>query len=301
MTELGRYLLTLPDGTFAAWLIIALAGGGAGMFLFLRGILSARTIGDVATSRVRSAPQGYVELIGTGRNLPGPPIVSPLSGVHCLWYSYQIDERQSFGDASDRRWKMVERGTSDGLFSLEDDTGTCIVDPHGARVVPHIKRRWYGDSRHATAGKWAIGGRYRFRELRLEKDWPLYAIGNFSTLGTLLPDESADAAALLRELKRDPERMKAFDRNADGNVDEHEWEVARYWAKREARRQAIEEAPPEVQNLLSRGESGRSYILSGRSEKELIRQYRWEAILGLLLLMAGTPAAVWMLILRFVT
>lgn len=232
----------------------ALAVGGSGLYGFLRSVLRTRVISDVPTSRIRSAPQGYVELIGSGRALQGPGIVSPLSGQRCLWYRYQIEEGQSYGNSGGHGWKTIERATSDGLFSIEDGTGICIIDPEGAQVIAHVDRRWHSNSRVPLTGLDVFTrGRYRFREQRLEENSPLYAIGEFHTLGSPIPDNNADRAALLRALKRDPQRMKAYDRNADGQIDKREWELARYWAKREVQRRAVKEAPPEAHNLLSRG------------------------------------------------
>jgi hypothetical protein len=297
-----QYWNVLPDNTFWTWCALALATGGGGLYWFLRSVLRARVISDVPTSRIRSAPQGYVELIGTGRALQGPPIVSPLSGQRCLWYSYQIEERESYGNSGERGWKTIERATSDGLFSIEDGTGICIIDPEGAQVIPHVDRRWHGNSREPLTGLHVFSrGRYRFREQRLEQDWPLYAIGEFHTLGIPIPDNGAESAALLRDLKRNPQRMKAFDRNADGQIDEQEWELARYWAKREVQRRAVEEPPPEAHSLLSRGNGAYAYILSGKSEEELVRGYRWHALAGLVALLAGLPMAIWMLLARFAT
>lgn len=293
------YWQQLPDTDFWTWCLGAAAAGVAGVFLFLRSVVRARTISDVPTSRIRSAPQGYVELIGTGRNLQGPPIVSPLSGQSCLWFSYRIEERQSYGNSGERGWKTIERVSSDGIFSIEDGTGTCIIDPEGAQVIPHVDRRWYGNSANANNGKWMFNARYRFREQRLESDWPLYAIGSFRTLGIPVPDSANEVASLLRELKRDPKRMQAFDRNRDGQVDENEWSLARHWAKREVERRTVEETPPEAHSLMSRGNGQRPYILSGKSEDELINQYRRQSIAGLALLLAGLPFAIWILLARF--
>ncbi len=294
-----QYWRSVPDNTFWVWFFIALVAGVGGLYVFLRSVLRARMISDVPTSRIRSAPQGYVELIGTARALQGPPIVSPLSGQHCLWYSYQIEERKSYGNSGERGWKTIERVTSDALFSIEDGTGMCIVDPEGSQVIPHVDKRWYGNSREPLTGLHIRRGRYRFREQRLEQDWPLYAIGEFRTLGIPIPDSDSEVSVLLRDLKRDPQRLKAFDRDGDGQVDEREWQLARYWARREVKRRAIEDAPPEAHSVLSRGGGRRAYILSGKSEEELVRRYRLHGLAGLAALLAGLPMAIWMLLARF--
>lgn len=294
-----EYWRGLPVSTFWIWCLGATVLGFGGLYLFRRSLIRARTIEDVPTSRIRSASQGYNELIGTGRNMPGPQIVSPLSGQPCLWYRYQIDERTFYGNSGERGWKTIERSTSDGLFLIEDGTGECIVDPEGAQVIPHFDRRWYGDSMSARNGGWTFTAQYRFREQRIEKGYPLYVIGDFRTLGSPSCDMQDNIADVLRELKKDPQRMHAFDRNRDGSVDQNEWELARRWAERESRRRALKESPTEARNVLSRGDGQRAYILSGKSESELVARYRAQGLAGLTMLLGGIPTAVWMLLARF--
>ena len=50
------------------------------------GLRRTRHIEDVPTARVRSAHQGYVELIGTAHTMNGEPIIAPLSNTSCCWY-----------------------------------------------------------------------------------------------------------------------------------------------------------------------------------------------------------------------
>ena len=49
-----------------------------------RAIRRARLIEDVPTSKIRSAVQGYVELIGHAEAMEGPAIVAPLSQLPCV-------------------------------------------------------------------------------------------------------------------------------------------------------------------------------------------------------------------------
>ena len=53
----------------------------------------ARLIENVPTAKIRSASQGYVELIGTTKLMDGPPIISPVSGTRCVWFRYTIEEQ----------------------------------------------------------------------------------------------------------------------------------------------------------------------------------------------------------------
>ena len=52
----------------------------------------ARAVADTPTSRIASAAQGYVELIGIGKPLGGQPVISPANHLPCLWYRYRIEQ-----------------------------------------------------------------------------------------------------------------------------------------------------------------------------------------------------------------
>ncbi|MEJ2115410.1 MAG: hypothetical protein P8X88_05040, partial [Gammaproteobacteria bacterium] len=62
------------------------------LFAALRSFHRARLIEDMPTSKIRSCPQGYVELCGTAKLMDGPDIHAPLSGQPCVWYSFSVEE-----------------------------------------------------------------------------------------------------------------------------------------------------------------------------------------------------------------
>ena len=145
-----------------------------------------RIIQDTPTSKIRSAAQGYVELIGEGRLAEGEIIEAPLTGKTCLWYSYQIQEKRHTGKHS--KWVTIEKGVSDSMFLILDETGEAVIDPDGAKVTARHSDTWYGSNRHpgkgVPVGKPILGiGRYRYIENRLHAAEPLYAIGLFNTTG----------------------------------------------------------------------------------------------------------------------
>ncbi len=139
-----NWIIYTPPQDFWFWAVALLVGGaltGIGIFYFVR---RARLIEDTPTSKVRSAAQGYLELHGTGRNMEGEPLVAPLTGTPCTWYSYKIERKVLAGKGS--RWRTVKSETSTSPFLLVDETGHCIVNPRGAEVVPATRQVWHGDS-----------------------------------------------------------------------------------------------------------------------------------------------------------
>ena len=306
-------MILLPVNTEARlefWLFVAgLAAAAAYSFWYgFKAWGKNRTIIDTPTARVRSAAQGYVELTGWGCMPPQPPITGPLTGIPCTWWSYKIEERE--GSVRSRSWIEIDSGTSETPFLLDDGTGQCLIDPRGAEVVPHTRDVWYGPEAwprmRIPPGKGILGrladsllsgGRYRYIERRLHPREPLYAIGEFRSLGGVSPEDADDAiTALLHDWKRDQATLIArFDANRDGVIDADEWERVRAAARQEvlAKRSARPELPGT--HVLAEPADGRAYLLAAYDEESLARRFRRQALLSIGFFVAASAALAWML------
>jgi hypothetical protein len=285
-------------------LLVAVAAAGAwGFARSFRWWRWARLIEDTATSRVRSAAQGYVELVGTGRRMSGAPVVAPLSKLHCTWWSYAI-ARRTRDERGRARWKVVSRRVSDGLFCLEDRTGRCIVDPEGAEVLPSATDTWYGDTPLPVAGPpvergfRGFGRDYRYREWRMHDGDPLYAIGWFRTESNLQPGAvDEEVAALLRHWKRDPATLlQRFDTDGDGTLTLPEWERARNAAHEQVLAERATHAALPGIHVLERPRDGRPFLLAAGDAEALARRYRLQATAGLAAFVAALAGLAWLLV-----
>lgn len=234
-------------------------------------------LADTPIARIRSAPQGYVELYGRAQLMEGPPVLAPLSHLPCVWYYYEIEERSSNG-----RWWPVDSGESDSLFLLDDGTGRCVINPDGAHFVKTRRDVWYAsESGVRSHALWGIGAAYRHIEQRIMPGEELHAIGGFQTVGGLreAPDTHREVAELLERWKRDPQRMNLFDRRRNGRIDPDEWEAARRAAEKQVRRKQVQQAlEPEVHLLADTGDPARPFIIAAfREEGRLIRYFQWRA------------------------
>lgn len=300
-----------PDSVLAIVALIALYA----LYQGFAGLIRARRIEDVPTARVRSAHQGYVELVGTAHSLDGEPIVAPLSNTLCCWYSYRVE--RSHGN----NWRAVDSGTSDGIFTLRDPTGECIIDPEGAEVTTRHRRRWSGDggfadghgvhARLAPLGGTAdvvvkLGGKvfgamgsgsYRYTERVILDGDPLYAIGQFHSLGNADRGVSIKdlTGAILRDWKRRPDTLLArFDTDRDGVLDVGEWDGARAVAEREAVQQVGHQQQCSL-HTLRRPTDRRHFLLSNLEEFGLLRRYRWRMWYGLVGFILLSTLCAWML------
>lgn len=281
-------------------LALAVLGSFYGIFHFHRRYY---LLEDTPTSKIRSAAQGYVELDGIGYLLKGTPIVSPLSGIACTWYSYKVEEKSGFEATSSERWKTIISKTSDGLFLLQDDTGDCIVDPEGADVTPAITETWFGPTpMWNPRTRRARSGNFRYTEKRMHAGDPLYAIGQFRTVGSAqeLPDTKEEVRQLLAGWKRDQAGLHArFDSNRDGMISLEEWKTARKAAQQEVMRDQAQRFHQASQHLLGKPDDPkRAFILSVLPQGMLVRRYKRYAMLCLLGFLLAGSTLTWLLTTR---
>jgi hypothetical protein len=239
---------------------VALVGAAIAWFLSNR---RWHLIHDTPTARVRSAAQGYVELVGVAALSPGQAPLAFNGLPPCVWFQVIISDA---GDGTERAttWTRV----SDETFVLRDDTGDCVIDPDHAEVhMAHVRR-------------WRMGTR-RYQARFLMQGDTLYAIGALETLrpadGGL--DRRADVAHLLRQWKRDPRSLhREYDHNRDGQLDPEEWQQAVVDAERivDAQHKDLQ-GHPAVHVMRAPGDR-LPYVISNRDPEALaarFRQWSW--------------------------
>jgi len=290
-----------PGQVFTLILAAALCVGGA--WICIGRWSRARHLLDTPTSRIRSAAQGYVELVGVLRELMVPQPMAPLTGERCLWWRYRIEEYRSNGKRSS--WSVIERGVSEAWLRLADATGECLIDPRGAEVHPAFRKVWTGDLRHPRGvapsgwvGLFSIGKRYRYTEERLHEGEPLYALGDFRTSGGGRQGLDLQSAKrdVIRQWKGDfAGLLQRFDSNADGQLDEQEWSRVRLAARLEAEDRHRESSAAPALHQLGQPSEALPFVLSSHGEEVLTQRFYWQAAGGAVLCLAGALATAWLL------
>lgn len=237
-----------------------------------------RYVADTPTSRVASAAQGYVELLGRSAQLPDAPLVTRFRGLPCVWYRYQVETRDS-----GNKWSVKDHGESDDPFLLIDGTGQCVIDPEHAEVVTSRVETWTDGDRRYT--EWLL----------LPQD-KLYALGEFATIGGAGSelDFDGDVGALLAAWKKNhPRLIERFDLDRDGSVDLREWQLARRQAQREVAAQHREIRTGSGTHMLRLPADGRLFLLSNHLPDKLTRRYQiWGWVHIVIFLGAGGSAFV---------
>jgi hypothetical protein len=254
--------------TRAGWQVSLVLVGVTSLWAWYANLKRYRTVADTPTSRIASAPQGYVEIVGRGKQPPGAKLLSPISGLPCLWYRYRVEHHN--GD----RWEQIDSATSYETFGVDDGSGQILVDPEGAEIITSRKQV-------STAGG------YRNTEWTLIEGETVYVIGEHVTLGgaNATLDKKTDVADLLSEWKRDQATLRArFDADRNGEISLEEWGRARETAAAEVDRNHLEIRLTDGVHLLQKPLHGRPFLIANRNVAALVRHFRlWS--LGHLVLM----------------
>lgn len=268
-------------GTREGWLyclpLIALCS----LFAWRSSLKRLRAIRDTPTSRIASAAQGYVELIGRGMDFSDTPLLSRLRQLPCLWYRYKVEERSRNQDGD--KWRTVDSGESCDSFMLRDESGVCVVDPDQAEISTLYRDHW-------TVGD------QRYTEWKLLKNDEIYVLGDFRTRnGALEFNSNAELNALLAEWKRDmPALRKRFDLNNDGVLDMAEWMLARKAAQREVAKKMREaQALPDI-NIISHPADGKLFLISNLTPEMLSRRYLYWSWGHVAIFFAAMAATGWL-------
>lgn len=260
----------------SAWPFALAAMSAVSFFAWIGNFRRFRQIEDVPTSKVASAAQGYVELLGRSASIENFPVTAPLSQMQCCWYRYCIETKDS-----DNKWSQTDSGESVEHFLLVDDTGACVISPDGADVL------------YAKQSTWVTGD-YRYSEWLLLPKGTLYAIGEFRTTGggNLELDENKDVSHLLADWKRDQKSlMEKFDANRDDKLDLDEWERARKAARDEVQKQHAELRSSGEVHLLAKPHDGRLFLLAAAVPAQIGKRYAFWAWIHLGIFFAAGAAA----------
>lgn len=261
-------------------------GSVGGLVAFTRGfgkLRALRRIENTPTSTVRSMPMGLVELHGiavTEESLTGPFSAKPVA-----FYRIRVEEYRRSGRHS--RWVTLHEETSFDPFWLEDPTGRVLILPDGADLhLPadftetfngnHLPAGLEGqlDERGVKRSFLGLGKRLRLTEWHIGVGQSCYVHGLAQERPGLRELQRDRVRELLREVKGDPDAMRALDTDGDGRVDAQEWDRAR-----EAVTDRVGAEGLGDRVAVARGSSRDLFLISNRSEKDLVRALRWETAL----------------------
>ena len=269
-----------PPGQLPLQLVVvALTLGVAGPVQFFRLQRRRRVMEDMPTARIRSAAQGYVELIGTA-HAPDVPLLSPITHTPCAWYRYKVERRKNGRD--DAGWEVEFKGESDAQFWLNDGSGRCIVDPERAEVRALTRRTWIGATAQlvpGTSGEVTLfgDGDHRYTEELILPGQRTYVLGWFTSLSPLQSTVNDEVRDRVAAWKADPARRRAFDADGDGQLDMAEFERLRAEALAAVQADRGERAAQPQTHVLRKPPDGRLFLLTTEPHDKLGARLRWQS------------------------
>ena len=119
--------LVMPHRLSAIGLVLA----GCGAIAFGLHSLSLREkLRSVPVSRVRSMAMGLVQI--SGRTTATALLKAPYSHLECVWYCFDVKDRQQASDGP-AGWRTIAEGSSSDMpFRVEDGSGSVLVQPSDA-------------------------------------------------------------------------------------------------------------------------------------------------------------------------
>jgi hypothetical protein len=276
------FLLIIAFGVFTprVWTIsfglVALISLWASLLAFRRW----RMVRDTPVSRIGDAIQGYRQISGQAKPMPGQQAIYSVSGqAPCVWQRYQ---RRNISAGKRGLDFSVETDTP---FMLDDGSGECVIDPSDAEVRSTRKAAW------REGDLW-------YKEWTLRSGETLDAIGEFRAYGgsSLDADLHDDISNILSQWKRDmPKLLRYFDHDGDGVLNEQEWQAVRQAAEHKAQRRlaALRAQPPQYR--LIKPQDGRPFLISNQPRRHLEASYLAWGLVQLGMLLAALIAVAWMI------
>jgi hypothetical protein len=113
-------------------------------------LFRTRLLRYTPSCKIRSAPQGYCEISGTGKSKPDFLVTSPHDGQTCLWYQVHRQRRvdtgeidEVTGESTSNTWETISKEDSQYPLYIEDATGGCFVFPYLAEVTTNYLEQTY--------------------------------------------------------------------------------------------------------------------------------------------------------------
>lgn len=198
-----------------------------------------RTLQDTATSTLRTVSQGYTELIGSAMTFPGETGPGPLEIPPVVWFS-------------------TANKTSNQPFLVNDEFGSCTIDPRRAEIITPLHYRSQRSFRAIFPGQ------------------TVYVLGQLTTTSSHQTDFQKREAILnlLGNWKKDQyEMLRRFDQNGDGRIDAQELLAARDAAEHAIDDHLDYEYQQAATHLVEKPQDGRPFILSSIPLDDLLKRY----------------------------
>lgn len=250
--------------------LAAAVAAGWGIRWGFRQLREKNMIENIPPSPVRSVAMGLTAI--NGRAIQEGTLLAPLSGTHCVYYRYLVEEERR--GRHGREWVTVDQGASDTPFHVQDPTGRILIVPLGSEMLLGQ------DYRVIDRDTGLLSSRRRNTEWRIHPDDFVFVIGTVSKMHDVVAEQRQELLQRLQQTKRDPEAVKRFDLDGDGRINPQEWDGAVAVVKDELLREQVSRpAPGPLDDLyVGQGAVEDTFLISDRDEQSVARSLGWRAL-----------------------
>lgn len=288
--------------------VVGILAGVGGFFWGFGRFKLKRIIENIPTAKVRSMPMGKVEI--SGKAIVEKTVESPFTKRSVVYYRCKIEQwvEDNEGKGS---WKTVHKHDS-GLhpFYIQDETGKALIRPYDAEL--HLPKSFRMDSLHKGGipskmqdfmDKWNIkyhsmlGSRYRMRftEQCILPNETVYILGSCQdNRSQHVQAQENRVGEVVSKLKENPELMKQYDTNSDGEISAQEWSTAMLMIEAKVKKE-MSQTPLDKIFIGKAPQKNSIFILSNKSEKTLVREMGLYASAGVFGGATIATASVWFL------
>lgn len=234
-----------------------------GIILFYQGFKNMKEymmIENTPTSKIRSMAMGFVEIKGTIS--ANKTIKTPFSAKECVYYNYVIQEyrvhtnQTEEGTSTTYSWDIVRNGQNMIPFFIKDETGKAYVEPYNAKF--NVKLKYVFKQKAGLFGQFG----------NLAK-----ALQNFDSINKTIDISSLN----LQPLEIDEKGRYHYGTTRVGDRKYLEYFLAPneniYILGTAA---SDPNAPGKI--LIRKGSNESTYLISNRSEKQLVKNIKWKMI-----------------------
>jgi hypothetical protein len=265
-----------------------------------------RVFADTPRIPVRSVAMGLAHVAGTTTG--GEPLTSPLTQVSCYYYEVRVEKKvQKSEDKED--WEEIHRDKAEVPFYLQDDTASILVNPQAAEY--DVPRSFWGELRPGRL--LSIGHAPRHVDPSLGVQPPTdehlraYFNGSFTRARAALQASNTPGAKIADKGLALAEKMQRLGVSLSGggismDFGNHELRFTEYILPAGRPTNVLgtcaenpHPANEQDRNLIKKGTNEKTYVITTKSEKQMERSLRLQAVLLVLLgaaMMVGSVAIV---------
>ena len=261
---LALIFLKHANFTVSHWRWLLLTSIATSLFASIFNYWRLLKITEAPISTIAAAAQGYVELFGKAST--DTPLKTPYQDIPCVWYRASVyANRENEDDKVADLFNIMplEYSESKTIFSLDDGTAQCMVDPKGAEVIYFEARTWRKND-------------HRYVEEYLPVGKPLYVIGNLDTRKDICDEAALNRAVgtKLADWKTRPQQLlNRYDQNLNRQIDMEEWALVRHDAINEVKAEHAMQANNLAGFTLVKP-AGKLFLISAKSPKQLRDSYK---------------------------